>query len=69
MVLIVVKENPTVRGVKMSEPLMNILKIIVVSFICIFVWNTAVGDIKGWDSKYSQKENKEKTTEEEPDCE
>jgi len=53
----------------MSEPLMNILKIIVVSFICIFVWNTAVGDIKGWDSKYSQKEKKEEVTEEEPDCE
>lgn len=69
MVPIVVKENQTVRGVKMSEPLMNILKIIVVSFICIFVWNTAVGDIKGWDSKYSQKENKEEVTEEEPDCE
>ena len=70
MVPIVVRENQTVRGVKMSEPLMNILKIIVVSFICIFVWNTAVGDIKGWDSKYSQKENKEEVeTEEEPDCE
>ena len=43
MVLIVVKENQTVRGVKMSEPLMNIVKIIVILFVCLFVYNTAFG--------------------------
>ena len=40
---IVVKENQTVRGVKMSEPLMNIVKIIIVLFVCLFVYNTAFG--------------------------
>ena len=43
MVPIVVKENQTVRGVKMSEPLMNIVKIIVILFVCLFVYNTAFG--------------------------
>ena len=43
MELIVVKENQTVRGVKMSEPLMNIVKIIVILFVCLFVYNTAFG--------------------------
>ena len=43
MVPIVVKENQTVRGVKMSEPLMNIVKIIIVLFVCLFVYNTAFG--------------------------
>ena len=43
MELIVVKENQTVRGVKMSEPLMNIVKIIIVLFVCLFVYNTAFG--------------------------
>ena len=43
MVPIVVKENRTVRGVKMSEPLMNIVKIIVILFVCLFVYNTAFG--------------------------
>ena len=33
MVPIVVKENQTVRGVKMSESLMNIVKILVVLFV------------------------------------
>ena len=52
----------------MSSELMNIIKILCVTLILLFVWNQAVGDIKGWDSKYSQKEVKEET-EEEPDCE
>ena len=43
MVPIVVKENQTVRGVKMSEPLMNIVKIIVILFVCLFVYDTAFG--------------------------
>ena len=43
MVPIVVKENQTVRGVKMSEPLMNIVKIFVILFVCLFVYNTAFG--------------------------
>ena len=43
MVPIVVKENQTVRGVKMSESLMNIVKILVVLFVCLFVYNTAFG--------------------------
>ena len=43
MVPIVVKENQTVRDVKMSEPLMNIVKIIVILFVCLFVYDTAFG--------------------------
>jgi len=58
----------------MSSELMNIIKILCVTLILLFVWNQAVGDIKGWDSKYSKKEVKEvkevkEETEEEPDCE
>ena len=43
MVLIVVKENQTVRGVKMSNELWNIVKIVLVVFILAFAWNEAVG--------------------------
>ena len=39
MVLIVVKENQTVRGVKMSEQLTNIIKILLITFILLFTWN------------------------------
>tara|TARA_Y100000996_G_C22373059_1_gene581837 strand:- start:95 stop:256 length:162 start_codon:yes stop_codon:yes gene_type:complete len=53
----------------MNNELMNIIKILCVAFVLLFVLNQAVGDIKGWDSKYSQKEVKEQETEEEPDCE
>ena len=53
----------------MSNELMNIIKILCVAFVLLFVWNQAVGDIQGWDSKYSKKEVKEETVEEEPDCE
>ena len=57
----------------MSNELMNIIKILCVAFVLLFVWNQAVGDNKGWDSKYSKKEVKEEidqeTVEEEPDCE
>ena len=35
--LIVVKENQTVRGVKMSEQLTNIIKILLVTFILLFI--------------------------------
>ncbi len=41
MAHIVVKENQTVRGVKMSdknEPLWNIVKIFVVTFIILYLW-------------------------------
>ena len=43
MALIVVKENQTVRGVKMSEQLTNIIKILLVTFILLFTWNEAFG--------------------------
>ena len=76
MVPIVVKENQTVRGVKMSEPLMNIVKIIVILFVCLFVYNTAFGktitmevDGKEIITITVAEEEKEQETEEEPDCE
>ena len=43
MVPIVVKENQTVRGVKMSQELKNILQILVITFILLFTWNSAFG--------------------------
>ena len=68
MVPIVVKENQTVRGVKMSEPLMNIVKIFVILFVCLFVYNTAFGK-----TITMEVDGKEIITitvaEEEPDCE
>ena len=72
MVPIVVKENQTVRGVKMSEPLMNIIKIFVILFVCLFVYNTAFG--KTITMEVDGKEIititvAEEETEEEPDCE
>ena len=76
MVPIVVKENQTVRGVKMSEPLMNIIKIFVILFVCLFVYNTAFGktitmevDGKEIITITVAEEEKESETEEEPDCE
>ncbi len=80
MVPIVVKENQTVRGVKMSEPLMNIVKILVVLFVCLFVYNTAFGktitmNVDGKEiititvSEENTEEEKEQESEEEPDCE
>ena len=76
MELIVVKENQTVRGVKMSEPLMNIIKIFVILFVCLFVYNTAFGktitmevDGKEIITITVAEEEKESETEEEPDCE
>ena len=76
MELIVVKENQTVRGVKMSEPLMNIVKILVVLFVCLFVYNTAFGktitmevDGKEIITITVAEEEKEQESEEEPDCE
>ena len=76
MVPIVVKENQTVRGVKMSEPLMNIVKIFVILFVCLFVYNTAFGktitmevDGKEIITITVAEEEKESESEEEPDCE
>ena len=76
MVPIVVKENQTVRGVKMSEPLMNIVKIFVILFVCLFVYNTAFGktitmevDGKEIITITVAEEEKEVETEEEPDFE
>ena len=76
MVPIVVKENQTVRGVKMSEPLMNIVKIFVILFVCLFVYDTAFGktitmevDGKEIITITVAEEEKEVETEEEPDCE
>ena len=80
MVPIVVKENQTVRGVKMSESLMNIVKILVVLFVCLFVYNTAFGktitmNVDGKEiititvSADEPEEKKVEESEEEPDCE
>ena len=76
MVLIVVKENQTVRGVKMSEQLTNIIKILLVAFILLFAWNEAFGktitmevDGKEIITITVAEEEKEVETEEEPDCE
>ena len=80
MELIVVKENQTVRGVKMSESLMNIVKILVVLFVCLFVYNTAFGktitmNVDGKEiititvSEDEPEEKKVEESEEEPDCE
>ena len=76
MVLIVVKENQTVRGVKMSEQLTNIIKILFVTFILLFAWSEAFGktitmevDGKEIITITVAEEEKEVETEEEPDCE
>ena len=76
MVLIVVKENLTVRGVKMSEQLTNIIKILFVTFILLFAWSEAFGktitmevDGKEIITITVAEEEKEVETEEEPDCE
>ena len=83
MVPIVVKENQTVRGVKMSESLMNIVKILVVLFVCLFVYNTAFGKTitMNVDGKeiititvleeitVTEEDTEKKESEEEPDCE
>ena len=76
MVLIVVKENQTVRGVKMSKELTNILKILLITFVLLFLYNTAFGktitmevDGKEIITITVAEEEKEVETEEEPDCE
>ena len=76
MELIVVKENQTVRGVKMSEQLTNIIKILFVTFILLFAWSEAFGktitmevDGKEIITITVAEEEKEVETEEEPDCE
>ena len=76
MVLIVVKENLTVRGVKMSKELTNILKILLITFVLLFLYNTAFGktitvevDGKEIITITVAEEEKEVETEEEPDCE
>ena len=43
MALIVVKENQTVRGVKMSEQLTNIIKILLITFILLFIGSSVFG--------------------------
>ena len=76
MELIVVKENQTVRGVKMSEQIRNIVYILVILFLGLFVWNSAFGktitmevDGKEIITITVAEEEKEQETEEEPDCE
>ena len=76
MVPIVVKENQTVRGVKMSEQMRNIVYILVILFLGLFVWNSAFGktitmevDGKEIITITVAEEEKEQETEEEPDCE
>ena len=76
MELIVVKENQTVRGVKMSEQIRNIVYILVILFLGLFVYNTAFGktitmevDGKEIITITVAEEEKEQETEEEPDCE
>ena len=73
---IVVKENQTVRGVKMSEQMRNIVYILVILFLGLFVWNSAFGktitmevDGKEIITITVAEEEKEQETEEEPDCE
>ena len=76
MVPIVVKENQTVRGVKMSEQIRNIVYILVILFLGLFVYNTAFGktitmevDGKEIITITVAEEEKEQESEEEPDCE
>ena len=76
MALIVVKENQTVRGVKMSEQMRNIVYILVILFLGLFLWNSAFGktitmevDGKEIITITVAEEEKEQETEEEPDCE
>ena len=73
---IVVKENQTVRGVKMSEQMRNIVYILVILFLGLFLWNSAFGktitmevDGKEIITITVAEEEKEQETEEEPDCE
>ena len=78
MELIVVKENQTVRGVKMSVQMRNIVYILVILFLGLFLWNSAFGKTITMDVDGKQiltitvsedEETKEQETEEEPDCE
>ncbi len=76
MALIVVRENQTVRGVKMSNELWNIVKVILIVFILAFAWNEAVGKMQTTltggavgSVLASEEEPEEVETEEEPDCE
>jgi len=78
MELIVVKENQTVRGVEMPQPLKNILNILLIFFLGLFLWNSAFGktitmNVDGKEMitiTVSEEETKEESeTEEEPDCE
>ena len=76
MELIVVKENQTVRGVKMSEQMRNIVYILVILFLGLFLWNSAFGktitmevDGKEIITITVAEEEKAQETEEEPDCE
>ena len=75
MALIVVRENQTVRGVKMSEQLTNIIKILFVTFILLFAWSEAFGktitmEVDGKEIiTITVAEEETKETEEEPDCE
>ena len=81
MALIVVKENQTVRGVKMSEQLTNIIKILFVTFILLFAWSEAFGktitmEVDGKEiititvsDDTVTGEQEAEPTEEEPDCE
>ena len=77
MELIVVKENQTVRGVKMSEQMRNIVYILVILFLGLFLWNSAFGktitmEVDGKEIitiTVAEEETKEQETEEEPDCE
>ena len=76
MALIVVRENQTVKGVKMSNELWNIVKVILIVFILAFAWNEAVGKMQTTitggtvtGGLVSEETEKEVETEEEPDCE
>ena len=80
MELIVVKENQTVRGVKMSHEqfIINHIKIIILVFGLLFIGNSAFGKTITMDVDGKQiltitvsedEETKEQETEEEPDCE
>ena len=65
-----------VKGVKMSNELWNIVKVILIVFILAFAWNEAVGKMQTTitggtvtGGLVSEETEKEVEAEEEPDCE
>ena len=70
------KRKPNSKGVKMSNELWNIVKVILIVFILAFAWNEAVGKMQTTiaggtvtGGLVSEETEKEVEAEEEPDCE